>query len=479
MLKKEITPEISQEVLKVYKEEQSIRKTKDRVNELLGISLTFHNTRTIINSLKDEIDDVEEVLHEINDEIDEVLHYEVIEEEDGHYYILEHKTLEKAYKLSVHLIDNIFKDYSKHGNNLSWEEILRKYKLKPEVWSLIKSKLRLYKASDVISPFTAATSTEEELHQKIDEAIDENISRTKEKMITTHEKKFRQEAKKAMKIVWDFEYKLQMLRDVLEAYEPKKIDFTPKKPENNDEITVLFSDVHIGKKDTHLIRERIYKMTNDILNRRESNINLIGLWDYVETLVEWGMHSGQIEHMVWPFWFDLMMDVVNLLEQMLITLYKNWKRVTLYWIAWNHDRLTKDNQADMEKTWGIIIYELIKRWLANLEIDIEFFREEWNSLDLDDFNFIINHGTKRNTSINPKQILWEHWNQLKHNIIAFWDKHHLEAMDVADNATKVIVPALAWAGEYDQRLVLSSYSWYVIVEKNEDWLPNTIVRRLK
>ena len=81
---------------------------------------------------------------------------------------------------------------------MSGEEILQKYKIKPEVFTLLKNKLRLYKASDVISPFTAETLPEEELDEKIHEAIDDNISRTKEKMIKTYEVTFKKEAKKAM-----------------------------------------------------------------------------------------------------------------------------------------------------------------------------------------------------------------------------------------------------------------------------------------
>jgi len=483
MLKKDITPGIIKETKNIYNTINDITETKDKVNEVLNINLTDYNVKCIINWLYSDIEKskekLNEVLSEINDEIEEKKHYEVSEHEEELYYILEHKWLDKIFKIKIELVDQIFKDYSKHWNNLSWEDILRKYKLKPEVWSLIKNKLRLYKASDVISPYTAENLSEEELEEKIHEAIDENISRTKDKMIDTYDKKFKQEAKKAMKIAWNFEVQLDMLQKVIECYKPKKQDFTPETPKNNEEVTILFSDIHIWKKDTHLIKERIHKMTNDIMNRRESIVNIVWLWDYVETIVEWGMHPWQIEHMVWPFWFDLIMEVVALLENMLITLYKYWKKVKLLGISGNHDRLTSDNQWDMEKTWWIIIYELIKRGLQNLDIEINFFREEWNNIELDDFNLIINHWTKNNTGKNPKDILWEYWKQDKHNIIAFWDKHHLEMNDVADNATKVIVPALAWAWEYDKRLVLSSYPWYVIIEKNQDWLPNTLVRRMK
>jgi len=351
MRKRELTPEIIQKVVDVYTEIKDIAETKDTVNNILNINLTDYNINQIVEWIDSDIEEVEDILQELNDDIVEKQTYETIEEKDWHHYLLTHASLEKTYKLKVSFVDNIFKDYSKHGNNLTGEEILRKYKIKPEVWSLIKTKLRLYKASDVISPFTAETLSEEELDIKIEEAIDENISRTKEKMIDTYDVKFTREAKKAMKIAWNFEYKLWMLKEVIKNYKPKDIKFTPEKPKNNDEVTVLFSDIHLGKKDTSLIANRIWTMTNDLLNRPESVINMVWLWDYVETIVEWGMHQWQIEHMEWPFGFNLIMEVVTLIENMLLELHKAGKQVSLYGIAWNHDRLTADYRGDQEKTW--------------------------------------------------------------------------------------------------------------------------------
>ena len=472
---KNITENIQELIKTTYKELESIRQTRDKVNDILWISLTYHNVRDIINGLNNEIDETLQVLQDLNNEITNNNHYEIIEND----YILTHKWLNKVFKISIKLVDEIFKDYSKHWNNLSWECILRKYKIKPEVWNLIKNKLRLYKDSDVISPYTAESLQPEQLDQVIETAIDENISNTKEKMLNTYEKKYSKEAKKAIWIIANYEYQLNLLQNAIKDYKPRVLNFNRIAPKNNENLTIFMSDIHIWKQNTIEIQKRIDTITNDLLNRNESNINIIWLWDYVETIVEWWMHPWQIEGMDWIYWYDLIMLAVEMLENMFVELYKNWKNVNVIWISWNHDRLTKDNKWDLEKTGWIIIFEMIKRWLQNLNIKIQFLRDEWNAFDLDDFHYIINHWTKNNTSINASKILWEYWDKHKHNIIAFWDKHHTELNDVHDNATKIIVPALAGPGEYDKRLALSSYPWYVIVEKNSDNLPNTIIRRLK
>ena len=48
MKSKLLTPEIQLKVKEVYEQEKSIRNTKDKVNEILKISLTFQNVRNII-----------------------------------------------------------------------------------------------------------------------------------------------------------------------------------------------------------------------------------------------------------------------------------------------------------------------------------------------------------------------------------------------------------------------------------------------
>jgi len=113
------------------------------------------------------------------------------------------------------------------------------------VFSLIKSKLRLYKASDVISPYTAETLPEEELEERIHEAIDENISNTKEKMLDTYEKQFKKEALKAMKAVGNFEYQLEAIKKAVDNYSPKVFQFEPIEYKNSKEKDFIITDLHI------------------------------------------------------------------------------------------------------------------------------------------------------------------------------------------------------------------------------------------
>jgi hypothetical protein len=59
------------------------------------------------------------------------------------------------------------------------------------------------------------------------------------------------------------------------------------------------------------------------------------------------------------------------------------------------------------------------------------------------------------------------------------DRHHKIEYDPHTNATSIQVPSIAWKNEYDQKLLLASYPWYVVVFNgaDEDDVPQTFTRR--
>jgi len=471
MLKKDITPEIREKIKETYSELNNVSKTKESVNGLLDISLTFHNVKATIEWLDNDISDMEEVLHEINDSIESPKHYDILEED----YILEHKWLDKIFKIKIELVDQIFKDYSKHWSNLSWEEILRKYKLKPEVWSLIKNKLRLYKASDVISPYTAENSSEEELKDIIHDAIDENISATKEKMLDTYDKVFKKEAKKAMKQAWNFQYQLDNLRNVLENYNPKVVEFKEFVFENSDNKDFVITDLHIGKKNTDRILDDLAKIKQSAIDSPEQNINIICLWDIWENFSQTPMHSWQhitLDKDIPTNPFDLQLYIAWVFESLLVDLKNANKNVKFIWLTWNHDRVTKSNDDDILRQAWLVIYELIKSRLDKLDIDVKYFRETINTFTTESKHYILSHWEYWFNNKKPQQLLWDYWRQDRFNIILSWHTHQ-NKMEVWQNYAKIVVAPLAWSWDYDERLGLNWETGFTTIKDSIDWVEIT------
>jgi len=480
MKKTELTNDIINKIREVYKEEWSIRNTRDKVSEILDIKLTYHNVRNNIWDLIEEVSWLKNELDELNEDIKE--NKKLYEVDDTHYkFILKVSDSkwninDKEYNIEISTIDNIFKDFSKYWNNLSSEDILQKYKLKPEVFNMIKSRLRLYKSSHILSPITLERAKDWELDEYIQEAINSHIQdKYKDKFINTYEKTKEKDYKVKSKILSNIEYTLEHINKYLEWYKPKEYNLDVLKIENNDEIAVLFSDIHLWKRNTQEILERIKIMWDDLVNRKERVIHLIHLWDLVETLAKWGMHIWQLEDMDWPFWFDLLMMWVEVLEELILKLYNAWKEVKFYWIWWNHWRLTQKKEDWFNWMWEILIYELIKRWLQNIKVEINILRDIWNTLDIDDIRYIIHHWDDwvAKKAINKwEKILWEFWDSSKFNIIATADQHHLEMNNSSDKSLWIIVPALAWRWQFDTKIWLSSNPWYIIVKKWINWKPN-------
>jgi hypothetical protein len=257
--------------------------------------------------------------------------------------------------------------------------------------------------------------------------------------------------------------------------------FKPVAIKNNDTVLIGFSDLHFGKKGTDGVIARLYEMTQQVLARPEKNVKLLFLWDLAETLVEWGMHPGQIEGMDWPFGFDLMMLIVNSMESMLVELYRSGKQIHFICTGGNHDRVGVNHEQDQARTWALVIYEMIKRGLWNLDVDMTVLMDKTSSIDLWDFNVIVNHGDDNWAKLaqtKPEDILWKYWKKNKYNLCLYGDKHNIRINETKD-ATIIWLPALCWEGEYDKRLSLYSEPGYITITKNQYWTPDITLKRLR
>lgn len=436
----------------------------------------------ICKALKDAWDRIDKWLEELNAAVEEKEPYEVA---NGFYIFYKDNT---PYPIAVKTVDNIFKDYSKHWTNMTGQQVMIKYKLKPIVWNMIKGRLSLYKDSNIISPYTLENLTEEEAEKYIEEWVDEAIQ---DKFIRVFERKsknkYKSEFTKYSNYYHNAQQKLDDLLNVLKTYDPIKLeDFElANRPEvdNNDTIEVAFADLHIWKSWTDWIVSRMYKMTQELIARPEKNINLIFLWDLWETFLEWWMHPWQTEHMEWIYWIDLMKLVVWCLEKMLKDLFLAGKNVVFYGKPWNHDRMGKTHDDDRNRTAALVIYEWLKLAVQHIDVRVEALREHISTLYLDNFNIVCMHwewADSKKAMTNPEKFLWNHIQKNKHKetIILFGDKHHVN-IDEKKNVTVIGVPAMAWQGEYDKRLDLHSKPWYIIIERNSDWDADIIIKRVK
>jgi hypothetical protein len=220
---------------------------------------------------------------------------------------------------------------------------------------------------------------------------------------------------------------------------------------------------------------------DDILADPSPIVHITCLWDLVETMAQWGMHPNQIENGTdYKYWytFDLLLKTVEIFEKFLKHIAKNWKKVYFKGLPWNHDRMTWRNEDDKIRSGWLIIYELIKRWVSQLGIEVEYFREEINTFIFDNIQYIVSHWEWPFSKQKPEQIIVAHAKIGVYTVLLSWHTHALQ-MSEWKNFTKIVVPALAWQWEYDKSMNLHSEAWYIKVNRNKYNTADITIKRLK
>ena len=487
MKKHEIPEDIKEAVVSLHNDKMSYRdiviKITDKFHALVWNTFNFHDVKFIIDGLKKDTGKIREQLRELDETMESTSPYEVTED---HYIFSQKRPNQDIWEIEINkfpilisTVDAIFKDYSKHWNNLSWEEILQKYNIKIELFNIIKNRLRLFKSSHVVSPVTLDRASDEELQGIIDWAIIEHRDdRYRKRFVESFEKDREKDYVEKSRKIANIDYRLEVISKFLDGYKPRELSITVPNITNNEEVTVLFGDLHIGKQETDKVLNRLEKMTQDLVNRPERKVNLICLGDLFETIAKGWMHPWQIESMDWLYWFKLFEKVISIFETMLFSLYRAGKEVKFFGLGWNHDRMTEKKEDGFAWIAALMVYTVIQKSLQNIAVEINLLRDIWNVVDIQWFRYILHHWDDGANKKKPSQILWELGDKSKPNIIAMADKHHKEEHDPNSDAIHMLIPWMAGSNEYDKRLLLSSYPWYVCVFKDYvDWTPQTFTRR--
>lgn len=363
-----------------------------------------------------------------------------------------------AIKLSI--IDNIFHDYVEHGLDMSSQQICDKYGLTGKAWNILKSQMNLNKKSNVVSEPTLDDMSEDD----VDDLASSHLSNKNKKKI---QRAWDKQVKECVRLVADNRAFLEWVQSYIQDYKPLPVTFKPPKIKNNNSATYFLSDIHIGRWETDDIIRRLAQVQSDIILSPERIIYIENLWDLAESLVPQGwMHSGQHEEMDYRYWFgfDLMMNIVKIMEKFLLEIYKAWKELHFQGITGNHGRITQEKQMDNQRTWELVIYELLKRGLSQTKIDIDYLRTTVSTFTRGNLHYIIGHWDGRPfDNQKPSDIILKHWDTRKFNVIVSWDKHNFQMRDIHDKGLWIKTKALAQRWRYEEQQDYKSLPWYLKV----------------
>jgi len=209
-------------------------------------------------------------------------------------------------KMPVKIIDQIFTDYSKFGYNLSGDEIIAKYDIKPHEWLAVKNALYLYKTSDIISPYTKENSTKEDLENLMDLEISK-LFRNKGAITKKYKEVVDREYKRVIERQGVKDVELTMLLtemyESLEVIKGENYITSHTKISQKGEGFVALADLHFGVSIQNHKLINSYGM-NDVENALmeiADRINSYGFKKVKVALMGDLIHSftGEMHHEMW------------------------------------------------------------------------------------------------------------------------------------------------------------------------------------
>lgn len=225
---------------------------------------------------------VNTTINELNEDIENITKYTFADDHYIFYKNVKHpntgEKIKKEYKLPLAYVDSIFKDYSRHGGDLSQQQIFDKYNLKPEVWNMLKSRLGLYKDSHVLSPMSLEKADEKgEADEVIYQAAYTAITdKHKQKFIKTCDTILIDEGKKAIKALSSWQNFFDAMKHNINYREPIKPTKVPKIKQNSDTLNLFLADIHNGKTeklDGVAIKDRLCGVMQYAINHPATTIN--------------------------------------------------------------------------------------------------------------------------------------------------------------------------------------------------------------
>lgn len=383
------------------------------------------------------------------------------------------------YPLLVTTLDAIIESFSRKWKDWSSQKVKYEFWLTDQVWIKIKNMFKIYK--DTV-PFSIVTMLEipegkfeEVAKEKAEQLVESKMNRiytdTEQRL---KERLFRDFSKASM---W-FDVFLDRFINVMGDY--KRTELVTKQPKikNNDTTTCFITDAHLWKLWTQWVINRFNEITKSLLQKEEKNITILFWDDIAELLVPYGeMHVGQrlwMEDITTP---ELVMLCVDVLDNMLGSLYNAWKNVVFKTVLGNHSRMTDNKLLDPFRSWGRIIYNFLKKLYID-KIDIEIFEDNYNIFYSGNIKYLVMHWDWLSPAMLNRLALQE-TEDWKYLCIINWDKHHLAFKDISENVMWIQAPALAWQWRYDKSLALTSVPWYLEMKENQYWLLDIKIHRLK
>lgn len=450
---KKIPQEVVDMVRDLKKEGMKNREIKEQIKSSLWENISLGKISDYTSDIQKSLDEVKSQLKWISDSVSKKPAYE---HDEHNLYVYTSKVNELWWKEKIRfeipfeILNEVQKKYVRAWSNRTQQQIINNnwwteetpLYIDGKARNAIKSALDLNKHWGVCNKVFLKILEDKYGEEAVDQYIEETaLSTTRQrhidKQLKALDKVREREYERAMAYVTSQEMQMQALENSIKLHEPKKIDFKVEKPKNKDKAYIVLSDIHYGRT-SDVVKRRLEQILSDISAMDEWIISILNLGDNTESVMPWGMHSSQPLEMD-IIWSDQLLWIVDLFEDFVIRIYEMWKSVEIKWVSnANHDRATKSFRDDPERIVWIAFFELLKRWLRQLKVSVEYAKKRIGEFEDENFNFILAHWdstfNKKKTNVILNGDAWQKREYKKNRLKKNW-KHTIIASGHRHNAT--------------------------------------------
>lgn len=396
--------------------------------------------------------------------------------DQGNYYW---NSRGKMFYISQELADKLFFEFSKHGLDLTQAEVRLRNNIGLREWHSMKSRLNLYKDSDIFSPETRKNYTDEEYRAEARRKIHELNAFKKRAVIDEYNKYHIKRAKKwrdeANKKEFSREFFLAELDEWM-AELPKKEVIVRKNESKNlsGPLVVATADWHVGgfskseyinpEYNISVIKKLMDKLIDSVNKENSSEVTLVMAGDFIESWA--GLNHADTWKSIeaGKFGAEVVKSVVDIVMDKLISNIHNLKRIV--GVGGNHDRGTNDAKKDaMAEVASVIFYILEK-----IYPEIEFIYDPFCVVkDFGNIRYIIQHGYHRapyKGKPSGESLINDYGSQDKFNLVLTGDKHTRGIIIDAWNRRHVKIPPMFTGNRYSAREGFSSMSGCLFIRED-------------
>jgi predicted phosphodiesterase len=374
-------------------------------------------------------------------------------------------SFEETVELSLEQADKLFFEYSKFGMNLTEMEVRIKNNVSIRNWNAIKSRLTLYKQSDIFSPVTRNELTIDEYRELVRKKLDE-LSTFKNRLVVDEYNKYQiKEAEKVIGVATNKRFIVDsMLSNLSEWINERNnvnyINVNVNDKADTERLIVCLADLHIGadivdeynhqEYNTEILTKRL-KTISDRINARNSKEVVVMLGGDIIHSFTGTMHKTIFKDMEKNIsGTNIVKLAVDVLEEFLRSI-NNLKRVLS--VSGNHDRMSNDFKEDSNGAVCEMIMYILERSFGRV-IDIKH-DNYIVSEQIGGVNYIMTHGHNKSIS-KPETLIHDYGKQNVFNLILSAHLHTRKVNLDTYRSRDMKIPSIYTGDDYASKLGFTS-----------------------